>query len=148
MDLPDYHAVRNFLCQAFGQNYSDVIDAGKIAKVITEDFSEDVGTTIKTEGEQSDPFAFASIVPLCSGTDQESQRMLKKFFLKTCKDVQDKERLEKLLKEDKVSVLFMERFVNMPADVAPPLYKQLLHDYNNAVKEVVLLLLSWSVYHV
>lgn len=150
MDLSDFHGVRTFLVQAFGQLYSDVIDAGEIAKLITEDLSEDVGTTVKTDGQDSDPYGYATVIPL--GFKGKGIEMLKSFVMKTCpKDIQDK--LKADLAKDATSMVFSDRFVNLPADVASPLFKQLLDDLKNAVKEdsktfkTERVLISTPVYH-
>lgn len=134
MDLADFHGVRTFLVQAFGQLYSDVIDAGEIAKMITEDLSEDVGTTVKTDGQDSDPYGYATVVPLGFKGNRKGVEMLKAFAVKTCpKDTQ--ERLKADLAKDATSMVFSDRFVNLPADVASPLFKQLLDDLKNAIRE-------------
>jgi protein BCP1 len=134
MDLGDFHGVRTFLVQAFGQLYSDVIDAGEIAKLITEDLSEDVGTTVKTDGQDSDPYGYATIIPLALKGQSRSLEMLRAFALKTCpKDLHG--RLTTDFGKDATSVVFSDRFVNLPAEVASPLFKQLLDDLKNAAKE-------------
>lgn len=136
MDTDDYHSVRNFLIHAFGRNYSKVIEAGEIARLITDTLSEDVGTTIKTEGEKSDPYGFVTIVPLRKGEEEKAESMLKAFFLKTADGTEKKKtQLESFFKSGKAGIVFMERFVNLPADIASPIYKQLLEDYKHAVKE-------------
>jgi hypothetical protein len=134
MDTDDYHSVRNFLIHALGRNYSKVIEAGEIANFITETLSEDVGTTIKTEGEKSDPYGFVSIAPLREAKSKP-EAMLKAFFLKTAEGTEKKAQLEAFFKAGKTGVVFMERFVNLPADIAGPVYKQLLEDYKHASKE-------------
>lgn len=134
MDLGDFHGVRTFLGQAVGQGFTNVLDLGEVAKLITEDLSEDVGTTVKTDGADSDPYGFSSIVPLkWKGRGVE---MLQAFLLKSCANEKEKERLGRDLKSGKkVSMVFSERFVNLPAEVASPLLKQLLDDHRNACKE-------------
>lgn len=135
MDLGDFHAIRTFLVQAFGQRYTEVVDAGAIAKLITEDLSEDVGTTIKVEGEGSDAYGYATLVPLALPEGSRAAvASLKALLLKTCPREQQ-ERLKADLERAGSSLVFMERFVNLPADLASPLFKQLLDDMGNAVKE-------------
>lgn len=134
MDLSDFHAVRTFLVQAFGQRFTEVVDAGTIAKLITEDLSEDVGTTVKVDGEASDAYGYATLVPFGHPADQKAISMLKALLLKTCSSEQQT-RLKADLERKGTSLVFMDRFVNLPADLASPLFKQLLDDVKNAVKE-------------
>lgn len=133
MDLGDYHAVRNFIVQAVGQNKAGLLDASEVARLISETLSEDIGTTIKTEDEASDPYGFVSLAPLRDPKD-EAVRMLRSFHLKTC-DQAHKARLAGLLESGTVGVVFMERFVNLPAEVAGPVYQRLFSDYEHAVRE-------------
>jgi len=132
MDLSDFHAIRTFLTNAFGQRYTSVIDAGEIAKLITEDLSEDLGTTIKTEGEGADPYGYATLIPLGFQANRKGVDMLKAFFLKTC-PTDKRSRLKTDLNTRGTSAVFMDRFVNLPAELASPLYRQLLDDVKNAV---------------
>lgn len=134
MDSPDYHSIRQFLQHTFGNNKhaTKLLSISNLADLITERLSEYIGTTIKVggneeEAKESDPFGFISLVPL-----REAQGM-RQFILQTCPAALRTE-VERIL-EKPTAVIFMERMVNLPTQVAIPCYQQLLDDWQEALKE-------------
>lgn len=134
----DYHAVKQYLASLFGSSHHK-IDLSGLATFITEDAADFVGTTLKQgeEGESGDAYAMIALVPLSTKAKRWSDgkwesvlKGLESFLLRT---------LPKELKEgenfDATALLIHERLMNMPATVAGPMYKQLLADWTEAVKE-------------
>lgn len=134
MDGCDFHGIRTFISGSVGKSHS--IDVGSIAELLTVTLAEDVGTCIKTDGPSSDPYGFASIIPLSASIckDHEGVRELKNFLLKTVPEAL-KSRLGKDIEKEGTSVVFMERFINLPAELSCPLFKQLIDDHAHACNE-------------
>lgn len=57
----DYLSVKTLLTQLFAHDAKDLDMAGIADHVIEQE--EDVGTAIKSDGEQSDPLAFIGVLP-------------------------------------------------------------------------------------
>lgn len=137
----DFHATKTFLRQLFGDD-CNMFDISALADLILTKNS--VGTTIKTEGTESDPFALLSVINLSENLDQPSIKTLIDYFLKkTNKNIEFNMILKKLLsnngkstkdssKQKKVGLIISERMINMPVEVVPPMYKMLFDEMSKA----------------
>jgi len=134
MDNCDFHGIRTFFSGSVGKSHS--IDVGSIAELITVTLAEDVGTCVKTDGPTSDPYGFAGIVPLSADIckDHKGVNELRKFLLKTVPEAL-KGRLGKDIESEGTSIVLMERFINLPAELSSPLFKQLIDDHAHACNE-------------
>ncbi|KAI3402948.2 BCP1 [Candida oxycetoniae] len=139
----DFHATKNFIRQLFGDDHGE-FDISGIANLILEKGS--VGTSIKTEGETSDPFALLSVINLGDNLSNPSLKKLVEYVLnKTKSNMELNLTLKKLLKNDagsdedekraRVGLIVSERLINMPVEVVPPMYKMLLEEMQNANKK-------------
>lgn len=136
----DFHATKTFLRQLFGDD-CNMFDISALADLILTKNS--VGTTIKTEGTESDPFALLSVINLTENLGQPSIKSLVDYFLqKTSQNTEFNIILKKLLSEGKttkssskqlkVGLIISERMINMPVEVVPPMYKMLLTEMEKA----------------
>lgn len=136
----DFHATKNFLRQLFGDDAS-LFDISSLADLVLTKNS--VGTTIKTEGTESDPFAVLSVINLTENINKPCIKTLVDYVIqKTSKDMEFNLMLRKLLPTDqkandsakplKVGLIVSERMINMPVEVVPPMYKMLLEEMTKA----------------
>lgn len=131
----DFHATKTFLRQLFGDDAGD-FDVSGLADLILAENS--VGTTIKTEGKESDPFALLSVINLSKNIKQPCIKQVVDYVLsKTAKQTEFNLMLRKLLAKDnekvpKIGLIVSERMINMPVEVVPPMYKMLLQEMESA----------------
>lgn len=136
----DFHATKNFLRQLFGDDATN-FDISSLADMILTKNS--VGTTIKTEGLEGDPFALLSVINLTDNVEKPCIRAVVDYILeKTKSDNEFNLILRKLLlpgkstkdqtKQLKVGWIVSERLINMPVEVVPPMYKMLLEEMEKA----------------
>ncbi|OLL27098.1 Protein bcp1 [Neolecta irregularis DAH-3] len=119
----DYHGIKNLLKQLLGA-YSDPIDISALTDLIVKD---SLGSTVKVDGKESDPYAFLTNNP---GIQKLSQYLLEKSKAET--NIYGK--LSQLMTADskfQLGLIFTERLINMPHEVAPPMYRMLVEDINN-----------------
>ena len=57
----DYHAINRLLIQLFGSD-SESLQTGRIANLILSVADTGVGSTVKTDGEEGDPYAFLTVL--------------------------------------------------------------------------------------
>ena len=134
----DYQAIKHLLIQLFSHDAKD-LDISSIADhFIKQD--EEVGSTVKSEGEMGDPLAFIGVLPwdsvplilassyvTCSLYSMDSQDQpyiisLRKYLLgKTSSNVI----LNGFLRNpnNKIGIVLSERLVNMPVQIIPPLLR-------------------------
>ncbi|KAG7662784.1 BCP1 [[Candida] subhashii] len=136
----DFHATKNFLRQLFGDDASEFDLSGLADLILTKN---SVGTSIKTDGVESDPFALLSVVNMTENLTKPSIKKLVDYILnKTKGKTEFNIMLKKLLtnvkttngnsKQLKVGLIVSERMINMPIEVIPPMYRMLLEEMEKA----------------
>lgn len=136
----DFHATKTFLRQLFGDDACQFDISGLADLILTENA---VGTTIKTEGQEGDPFALLSVIDATSNLTKPSVKGLLDYIMeKTKSSTEFNMVLRKLLdakkstKDDskklRVGLIISERMINMPVEVVPPMYKMLLKEMESA----------------
>lgn len=116
----DFHAFKNLLRQLLGPQESNRVQISQLADLMLESPT----TTIKTDGQESDPYCFLSFVNYKEHRDSDYAQYLRKVdpkitaFLQSIDSNQAKT----------CALVLSERLINMPAEVMPPLYKVTLED--------------------
>lgn len=129
----DFHATKNLLRQLLGDDAVQ-FDLSSLADLILKDNS--VGSCIKTDGKDGDPFALLSVINISNNLENPTVKKLVEYFLeKTNKQADFNVMLRKLLADKKlakVGLIVSERLINMPVEVVPPMYKMLHEEMVNA----------------
>ena len=134
----DYHSIKQYLGNLFGAGDHGV-DCVALTSFIVEDLADHLGTCVKTDGEESDPFGFISGFPLSLFLTNESANILSstilnsisKYLKEKCKAFD----AEGFFAEPKNVLIFQERLINVPSTIAAPLYRQFLDDWVMAASE-------------
>ena len=133
----DYHSTRQYLLYTFGPTQHSV-DISALATLITEDDADFIGTSMKQseEGESGDAFAIITIIPMIdkfmwwqNGKWEDAIKGLERFLVNKFK--------EDIFNDDskRIGLVLHERLINMPDEVAAPMYQQLWDDWREAIKE-------------
>ncbi|CBQ73424.1 related to BCP1-Essential protein involved in nuclear export of cytoskeleton organization protein [Sporisorium reilianum SRZ2] len=134
----DFQALKRLLQQLF-YTHNTKLDLSSLAdNIVKTSTTLGVGTTIKiVDDEDQDPYAFVSAITLSSDKKQDSEaaNSLTKYLLEVAnkpstKSVHDviKSAASSTSTNAPVVAVLHERMVNMPPQVAPPLYKMLLEE--------------------
>lgn len=154
MDKVDFHTVKQFLLNTFGKGVEGVkggncgqVDLSTLSHLITDVFSEYVGTTAKG-AEDEDALAFISFLPLnlhdfhkdVKEADIECIKSMLALLVETSRKAKvnkkSRQAIEIALTEtENTALIFHERYMNLPAQLSAPLYKQLFDDLIPAVDE-------------
>ena len=97
-----------------------------------------VGTTVKCDGEESDPFAFISVLNLRAHREKDAVKQLMNYRLKRTAGKKGFENVKSLLhggSDANVGLILTERFINMPHQIVPPLYRMLAEESAAAASE-------------
>lgn len=125
----DFHATKNFLRQLF-QDDSVFFPLSELTDLILEEGH--IGTTIKTDGVESDPFSILSVLNISNNLKLKGIQDLTKYYIdKTKKNTQFNVILRQLFSpssKHKIGMIFSERLVNMPVETVPPMYRILLEE--------------------
>lgn len=116
----DFHSFKNLLRQLLGPQESQRVQLSALADLLLESPT----TTIKTDGKDSDPYCFMSIIDYKEKRDADYVKYLHKVdtklntFFETIDNQANK----------KCAIVLSERLINMPPEVIPPLYRITMED--------------------
>lgn len=97
-----------------------------------------LGSTVKTEGEESDPFAFLTVLNMHEHREKNVMKQLSTWLATKAAANPSLGQLRELLAPQssaQVGLVLCERFINMPHQIVPPLYTMLQDELAEAVKE-------------
>lgn len=156
----DYHALKRLLAQLF-QRDADIFHLHELTELILS--QPTVGTTIKTDGIESDPYAVLTVLnmhvhqvrswlghtyltrdPRTNSPplqNHPSIKALASYFLeKSSADPAFHSTLQSLFSDphsgNHVGWVFCERLINMPVQVIPPMYRMLGEEIKWAIDDV------------
>lgn len=121
----DFHAFKNLLRQLLGPQESSRVQLSQLADLMLQSPT----TTIKTDGEESDPYCFLSFIDYKEHRDSNYAQYLRKADPKLAAFLQSIDSNQ----AKSCALVLSERLINMPAEVVPPLYKITLEDVTNTL---------------
>jgi len=132
----DFHGIKNLLRQLFDAD-STLFDLSSLTDLILS--QPLLGTTVKTDGNESDPFAFLTVINLHTHASNPAVATLADHILsKSSANPTLRAKLAGLLapgSSAQVGLILTERLINMPVQVVPPMYKMLLEEIEWALQE-------------
>ncbi|THG98989.1 hypothetical protein EW026_g3274 [Hermanssonia centrifuga] len=125
----DYLALKRLAVQLF-QGDAEALQLHDLADWVLS--QPQVGTTIKCDGKESDPYAFLTVLNLHVYQDRPFAKALVAYILnKSPSNPNTHSALQALLgpaglqSQNHVGFVFSERLVNMPVQLMPPMYRML-----------------------
>jgi protein BCP1 len=138
----DYHALKRLLTQLF-QRDADRFDLAALTDLILS--QPTVGTTIKTDGLESDPYALLTVLNMHVHQTHPAIAALAAYFLEKTATANPPfhAALAALFAgaDTHVGLVLCERLVNMPVQTVPPMYRMLSDEIKWALADVRLCLL-------
>ncbi|KAK7030769.1 N-acetyltransferase domain-containing protein [Favolaschia claudopus] len=122
----DYHAIKRLLTQLFNRD-AERFDLASLTDLILS--QPTVGTTIKTDGLESDPYALLTVLNMHVHQAHPAIAALAEYFLE--KSAQADPAFNTTLaalfrgQDTQVGLVLCERLVNMPVQTVPPMYRML-----------------------
>ncbi|KAF7299259.1 N-acetyltransferase domain-containing protein [Mycena indigotica] len=131
----DYHAFKRLFTQLF-QTDAEQFDLSALVELVLSQSS--IGTTIKTDGEESDPYALLTVLNMHIHQNHSSIAALASYFLdKTAPDQTFNAELRRIFagSNTHVGLILCERLINMPVQTIPPMYRMLSEELKSALSE-------------
>eukprot|EP00842_Homolaphlyctis_polyrhiza_P003734 jgi/Hompol1/4361/HPOL_003595-RA len=121
----DFHGIKTLLNQVFGADIEQ-LDASAIADLLIE--QKHIGSTTKADG-SLDPYALLTKTPCV-------KQITDYILSKTKKNADAHSQLSSVIaKSSGVGFVISERLINMPPQIAPPMFKMLLEEIEWAVED-------------
>ncbi|KAJ6102741.1 hypothetical protein N7486_005168 [Penicillium sp. IBT 16267x] len=131
----DFHGLKNLLRQLF-DNDAQIFDLSALADLILS--QPTLGSTVKTDGNESDPYAFLSVLNLQEHKDKPAVQELIKYITSKAAGNLSLAALNELVSQDPIppiGLILTERVINMPSQVIPPMYNMLLEEIDWAIQD-------------
>ncbi|KAG6856604.1 hypothetical protein H0H87_002696 [Tephrocybe sp. NHM501043] len=131
----DYQALKRLLSQLL-QRDADLFHVHELSELILG--QPTVGTTIKTDGIESDPYAFLTVLNMHVHHEHPSIKAIANYALeKSSADSSFHSMLQALFSQNQshVGFVFCERLINMPVQVIPPMYNMLTKEMQWAIDD-------------
>ncbi|KAB5593564.1 Beta-lactamase superfamily domain-containing protein [Ceratobasidium theobromae] len=132
----DFLALKRLLNQLFSSDSSD-FHIEKLVELILS--QPGIGSTVKTDGPDSDPYAILTAINVNENKDHPSIRAIMAYLMEK---VTTASALGKLLSPQALSasaghtgLIISERLINMPPQIMPPMYKMLGDELQNAIDQ-------------
>ncbi|WOO81382.1 Protein BCP1 [Vanrija pseudolonga] len=120
----DQIAIKRFLRQTLSHD-DNLIDVHPLADLILSEASRlGAGTSIKTDGEESDPWGLLAVVDIRHAQETPALKPLIDYFLSTSPPAALASVLDKS-HASRPALLFSLRMLNLPLPLIPPLYKMI-----------------------
>ncbi|KAH0541292.1 Mss4p nuclear export [Glutinoglossum americanum] len=132
----DFHGLKTLLRQLLDVD-AQLFDLSALADLILS--QQLLGSTVKVEGNESDPYAFLTVLNLHEHREKQVIKDLTKYLVQksstnsTLSDI-----LQTILSLDsglEIGLILTERVINIPPEVVPPMYTMLLEEIQWALEE-------------
>lgn len=129
----DFHGVKSLLRQLFDVDAS-LFNMSALSDLVLS--QPTIGSTIKVDGKETDPYAMLTALNLHEHREKEPIKDIIRYLSEKAQTNEALAPLPELLASEKhVGLVFSERFINMPAEIAPPLYSMLIDEIEAAVED-------------
>ncbi|KAG2417760.1 hypothetical protein HFD88_008979 [Aspergillus terreus] len=131
----DFHGIKNLLRQLFDAD-AQMFNMSELADMILA--QPTLGSTVKVDGNESDPYAFLSVLNLQEHKDKPVIKDLIAYLQKKAASTPSLAPLSQLLSQNPVppiGLILAERLINMPPQVIPPMYTMLLEEITWAIQD-------------
>ncbi|KAJ2972476.1 hypothetical protein NUW58_g9178 [Xylaria curta] len=129
----DFHGTKSLIRQLFDVD-ANLFDVSALADLILSQPS--IGSTVKTDGEESDPFAFVTALNVQEHRQKKPMTQLIQYLSEKAKANESLAPIPELLASGQhVGIVLSERLINMPSEIAPPLYSMLTEEIKDAVED-------------
>ncbi|ETI20767.1 hypothetical protein G647_07109 [Cladophialophora carrionii CBS 160.54] len=131
----DFHGIKTLLQQLFDVD-AQLFDLSALTDVILA--QPTLGSTVKVDGNETDAYAFLSILNLQQHKDKPFVSKIAQYIHSKAKSNPNLAALAELLSQPTVpaiGLILTERLINVPAEVVPPMYTMLLEEMDWAVQD-------------
>lgn len=129
----DFHGVKSLIRQLLDVD-SQLFDVSALSDLVLS--QPTVGSTVKVDGEETDPYAFLTILNLREHKEKKVVKELSDYIVTKAKSEPPLKPIADLLNSSaEVGLVLAERLINVPAEIAPPMYSMLIDEIEAAVED-------------
>ncbi|RGP75268.1 bcp1 [Fusarium sporotrichioides] len=129
----DFHGTKTLLRQLFDVD-ANLFNMSALADLVLS--QPTIGSTIKVDGKANDAYALLTVLNTAVHQDKEPMKDIIKYLVEKAQTNSSLALVADVLSSGKhVGLVFSERLINMPSELAPPLYSMLVDEVEAAVED-------------
>ncbi|KAG5912818.1 Mss4p nuclear export [Claviceps sorghi] len=129
----DFHGVKSLLRQLFDVD-AGLFNISALADLILSQPS--IGSTVKVDGKEHDAFVMLTVLNAFVHREKEPVNDMLKYLTEKAKTDDALAAIPDILNSDKhVGLVLSERLINIPVEIAPPMYSMLVDELEAAVED-------------
>ncbi|KAI9876096.1 MAG: Mss4p nuclear export [Pleopsidium flavum] len=131
----DFHGLKTLLRQLLDVD-NQIFDLSALTDLILE--QPLLGSTVKVDGNETDPYAFLTVLNLHEHREKQVIKDLTTYLRQKSNSNPSLSQLSNLLSSSvssQIGLVLTERLINIPSEVAPPMYTMLLEEITWALEE-------------
>lgn len=128
----DFHGVKSLVRQLLDVD-NQLFDLSALTDLIIKENT--IGSTVKVDGEDTDAYAFLTILNLHEQREQKVIKDLTQYIVSKTAKSEGWTNLRELIEQKQVGLVLGERLINVPSEVAPPMYTMLIEEIADAVED-------------
>ncbi|KAF1938399.1 hypothetical protein EJ02DRAFT_457908 [Clathrospora elynae] len=128
----DFHGLKTLLRQLLDVD-SQLFNLSELADIILS--QPLLGSTVKVDGNETDPYAFLTVLNLETHKDKKVIQDLTAYLSAKSSSLPQLSSLLDSSSPAQIGLILTERFINIPHEIVPPMYTMLLEEIQWAVQE-------------
>ncbi|KAF4996745.1 hypothetical protein FGRMN_4308 [Fusarium graminum] len=129
----DFHGTKTLLRQLFDVD-ANLFNMSALSDLVLS--QPTIGSTIKVDGKANDAYALLTVLNTAVHQDKEPMKDIIKYLAEKAQTNSSLAPVADVLNSGKhVGLIFSERLINMPSELAPPLYSMLIDEVEAAVED-------------
>ncbi|KAI8686012.1 Protein BCP1 [Fusarium keratoplasticum] len=129
----DFHGTKTLLRQLFDVD-ANLFNMSALADLVLS--QPTIGSTIKVDGKANDAYALLTVLNTTVHQNKEPMNDILKYLVNKAQSNPSLAPVANMLNSGKhVGLIFSERLINMPSELAPPLYSMLIDEVEAAVED-------------
>ncbi|KAH8678815.1 p21-C-terminal region-binding protein-domain-containing protein [Tricladium varicosporioides] len=130
----DFHGLKSLTRQLFDVD-AQLFDLSALSDLILSQAT--IGSTVKVDGEETDAYAFLTILNLREHQEKKIVKDIAEYLLEKSRSNPALSTLTSILTSptSQVGLVLAERLINVPAEIAPPMYSMLIDEIEAAVED-------------
>ncbi|QPH15987.1 Mss4p nuclear export [Epichloe festucae Fl1] len=129
----DFHGVKSLMRQLFDVDHS-FINTSALADLILS--QPTIGSTVKVDGKEYDAYVVLTVLNTFVHREKEPMKQMLKYLTEKAQANESLAMIVDLLNSDKhIGLVLSERLINIPSEIAPPLYSMLIDEIEAAVED-------------
>ncbi|PHH60946.1 hypothetical protein CDD81_1003 [Ophiocordyceps australis] len=129
----DFHGVKSLLRQLFDVD-ANIFDMSALANLVLS--QPTIGSTVKVDGKATDAYAMLTVLSTLEHRDKASMKPVLEYLVEKASSTGSLSVVADLIHAgNQIGLILSERLINVPSEIAPPMYSLLIDEVEAAIED-------------